>query len=66
MYHPGHNKLPQGCLQSIVYRCVFHSLVVLLVHCYGIKKDYIINRDIDLDKTFKHIVKPVFEELGYD
>jgi tetratricopeptide (TPR) repeat protein len=33
---------------------------------YGIKKDYINNRDIDLDKTFKHIVKPVFEELGYE
>jgi hypothetical protein len=29
---------------------------------YGIKKDYINNRDFDPDKTFKHIVKPVFEE----
>jgi hypothetical protein len=33
---------------------------------YGIKKDYIKNREIDLDKTFKHIIKPVFEELGYE
>jgi len=33
---------------------------------YGIKKDYINNRDIDLDKTFKHIIKPVFEDLGYE
>jgi len=33
---------------------------------YGIKKDYINNRDIDLDKTFKHIIKPIFEELGYE
>lgn len=33
---------------------------------YGVKKDYINNRDIDLDKTFKHIVKPVFEEMGYE
>ena len=33
---------------------------------YGIKKDYINNRDIDLDKSFKHIIKPVFEELGYE
>lgn len=33
---------------------------------YGIKKDYINNRDIDLDKTFKRIIKPVFEELGYE
>lgn len=33
---------------------------------YKIKKDYIHNRDIDLDKTFKHIIKPVFTELGYD
>ena len=33
---------------------------------YGIKKDYVNNRDIDLDKTFKYIIKPVFEELGYE
>lgn len=33
---------------------------------YGVKKDYIKNRDIDLDKSFKHIIKPVFEELGYE
>lgn len=33
---------------------------------YGVKKDYINNRDIDLDKSFKHIIKPVFEELGYE
>lgn len=33
---------------------------------YGIKKDYVNNRDIDLDKTFKYIIKPVFEEMGYD
>lgn len=33
---------------------------------YGIKKDYINNRDIDLDKTFKHIIKPVFDDLGFD
>jgi tetratricopeptide (TPR) repeat protein len=33
---------------------------------YGVKKDYINNRDIDLDKTFKHIIKPVFEDLGYE
>src|SRR5260221_10136452 len=33
---------------------------------YGIKKDYINNRDIDLDKSFKYIIKPVFEELGYE
>ncbi len=33
---------------------------------YGIKKDYINNRDIDLDKSFKHIIKPVFEGLGYE
>lgn len=33
---------------------------------YGVKRDYINNRDIDLDKTFKHIVKPVFDELGYE
>jgi tetratricopeptide repeat protein len=33
---------------------------------YGIKKDYINNRDIDLDKSYKHIIKPVFEELGYE
>jgi len=33
---------------------------------YGIKKDYINNREIDLDKSFKYIIKPVFEELGYE
>jgi hypothetical protein len=33
---------------------------------YGIKKDYINNRDIDLDKTFKRIIKPVFEGLGFE
>ncbi len=33
---------------------------------YGIKKDYIKNRDIDLDKTFRHIIQPVFAELGYE
>ena len=33
---------------------------------YGIKKDYINNREIDLDKSFKHIIKPVFQALGYD
>lgn len=33
---------------------------------YGTKKDYINNRDIDLEKTFKYIIKPVFEEMGYE
>lgn len=33
---------------------------------YGIKKDYINNREIDLEKSFRHIIRPVFEGLGYE
>ena len=40
--------------------------ICFVITGYGIKKDYINNRDIDLDKTFRHIIKPVFEELGYE
>jgi hypothetical protein len=33
---------------------------------YGVKKDFLHNRDIDLDKTFRTIIKPSFAAMGYD
>jgi hypothetical protein len=41
-------------------------LTCFVITGYGLKKDYINNRDIDLDKTFKHIIRPVFTDLGYE
>ncbi len=32
---------------------------------YGKKMDYQTGRELDLDKTFDYIIKPVFEELGF-
>lgn len=32
---------------------------------FGIKTDFRTGRDIDLDKTYNNIIKPVFEELGF-
>jgi len=32
---------------------------------YGVKTDYATGRQIDLDKTFKNIIEPVFTELGF-
>jgi tetratricopeptide (TPR) repeat protein len=32
---------------------------------YGKKMDYATGREIDLDKTYEYIIKPVFEELGF-
>lgn len=32
---------------------------------YGIKTDYSTGREIDLDKTFKNIIEPVFKDLGF-
>lgn len=32
---------------------------------YGIKVDYATGREIDLDKTYKNIIEPVFKELGF-
>lgn len=32
---------------------------------YGIKTDYRTGRDIDLDKTYRTIIEPVFEELDF-
>ena len=32
---------------------------------FGIKTDYRTGRNLDLDKTYFNIIKPVFEELGY-
>jgi tetratricopeptide (TPR) repeat protein len=32
---------------------------------YGIKTDHIQGREIDLDKTYEYIIKPVFENLGF-
>jgi len=32
---------------------------------YGIKTDYKTGRDIDLDKTYRTIIEPVFQELGF-
>lgn len=32
---------------------------------FGIKTDYPTGREIDLDKTFKNIIEPVFQELGF-
>ena len=32
---------------------------------YGIKTDHHTGREIDLDKTFKNIIEPVFTELGF-
>ncbi|OJW77438.1 MAG: hypothetical protein BGO69_18220 [Bacteroidetes bacterium 46-16] len=32
---------------------------------YGIKTDYTTGREIDLDKTFKNMIEPVFRELGF-
>ena len=32
---------------------------------YGVKTDYKTGRDIDLDKTYRTIIEPVFSELGF-
>lgn len=32
---------------------------------YGIKTDYPTGRQIDLDKTYKNIIEPVFKEMGF-
>lgn len=32
---------------------------------FGVKTDYTTGREIDLDKTFKNIIEPVFKELGF-
>lgn len=32
---------------------------------FGIKTDFRTGRDIDLDKTYHNIIKPVFDELGF-
>lgn len=32
---------------------------------FGIKTDFRTGRDIDLDKTYKNIIKPVFDKLGF-
>ncbi|MBM9547399.1 DUF4071 domain-containing protein [Leptospira sp. 201903074] len=33
---------------------------------YGIKTDYSTGRELDLDKTYKNIIKPVVEESGFE
>jgi hypothetical protein len=32
---------------------------------FGVKTDYRTGKEIDLDKTYNNIIKPVFEELGF-
>jgi len=39
--------------------------VCFVIMGFGIKNDFRTGREIDLDKTYKNIIKPVFEELGF-
>lgn len=42
-----------------------HSKVCFVIMGYGIKTDYSTGRQIDLDKTYRNIIKPAAEELGF-
>ena len=33
---------------------------------YGVRTDYATGRDLDLDKTYKNIIKPAAEESGLE
>lgn len=41
-------------------------MVCFVVMGYGVKTDYASGRELDLDKTYKNIIKPAAEEAGLD